>query len=389
MPRWARGWRAPGLLLALGATLACAGGGPPRGAPPAKGPAAIGAPPAVEVVGRAWLPSGLSLDGVLVGGLSGIAYDAAADLYLAVSDDPGERGPPRFYTLRIPIVDGRLEAPGVEVTGWQALLGSGGGRLPGVGADLEGIALAGDGTLYVASEGDARVLVAPFLARHRRDGLRVELLQLPAAFLPDGAGRGVRFNMALESVTLSPDERWLYTATEGPLEQDGAEAAVGRAAWCRILEIDLTTGARREIAYRVDPVHAWPPVPGSLRVSGLVELLALERGELLALERSFAMGAGFAIKLYRVSLGGADDVSAVASLATAPQPRPAAKRLLLDLGAAGVPLDNLEGMTFGPRLPDGRRSLVLVSDDNFDPEQTAQVVVLAVPDEALRPSPPG
>nr|MDJ0954863.1 esterase-like activity of phytase family protein [Acidimicrobiia bacterium] len=41
---------------------------------------------------------------------------------------------------------------------------------------------------------------------------------------------------------------------------------------------------------------------------------------------------------------------------------------------------NIEGMTFGPRLDDGRHSLVIVSDDNFalfSPDQT-QFFVLAV-----------
>jgi hypothetical protein len=28
-------------------------------------------------------------------------------------------------------------------------------------------------------------------------------------------------------------------------------------------------------------------------------------------------------------------------------------------------IDNIEGMTFGPDLPNGKKSLILVSDDNF------------------------
>ncbi len=42
------------------------------------------------------------------------------------------------------------------------------------------------------------------------------------------------------------------------------------------------------------------------------------------------------------------------------------KRLIFDFGM--LPLlrsDNVEGMAYGPRLSDGRRTLVLVSDDNF------------------------
>ena len=62
--------------------------------------------------------------------------------------------------------------------------------------------------------------------------------------------------------------------------------------------------------------------------------------------------------------------------------RPAAatarKTLLLDLDDLGIPLDNVEGMTFGPRLPDGRRSVVLVSDDNFAASQFTQFLLFAL-----------
>ena len=37
----------------------------------------------------------------------------------------------------------------------------------------------------------------------------------------------------------------------------------------------------------------------------------------------------------------------------------------------------------GPLLPDGRQSLVLVSDDNFNRSQTTRVVVLAVARDLL------
>jgi hypothetical protein len=44
----------------------------------------------------------------------------------------------------------------------------------------------------------------------------------------------------------------------------------------------------------------------------------------------------------------------------------------------GVTPDNVEGMTFGPKLPDGRQVLIVVSDNNFNPSQTTQFIALAV-----------
>jgi hypothetical protein len=50
----------------------------------------------------------------------------------------------------------------------------------------------------------------------------------------------------------------------------------------------------------------------------------------------------------------------------------------LGLDALGIPLDNVEGMTLGPELPDGRRSLILVSDNNFAPSQFTQFLLFAL-----------
>ena len=44
----------------------------------------------------------------------------------------------------------------------------------------------------------------------------------------------------------------------------------------------------------------------------------------------------------------------------------------------GFPLDNVEGMTFGPKLPDGRRALLLVSDNNFSAAGFTQFLLFAV-----------
>ena len=98
------------------------------------------------------------------------------------------------------------------------------------------------------------------------------------------------------------------------------------------------------------------------------------------MERSFSVGApgtGNTIKLYEVALPGADDVNGFDSLATLlGRIQPVEKTLLLDLDVLGIPLDNVEGMTFGPSLPDGRRSLVLVSDNNFSPGRVHAVPAL-------------
>jgi hypothetical protein len=61
-----------------------------------------------------------------------------------------------------------------------------------------------------------------------------------------------------------------------------------------------------------------------------------------------------------------------------PDVKPAYKKLLLDFKTLGIPIDNLEGLTLGPRLPDGRQSIILVSDNNFREAQVTQFILLAL-----------
>jgi hypothetical protein len=166
------------------------------------------------------------------------------------------------------------------------------------------------------------------------------------------------------------DGRFVFTGTENALFQDGPAATVAGGSPARIVRYNLQTGRLdRQWIYETDPV-AQPPVPASqFSVNGLVELLPLNNEFLIAMERSFSVGVpgtGNSIKLYTLALPGATDFS------------PARKSPLLDLDTLGIPLDNVEGMTLGPRLPDGRRSVVLVSDNNFAASQFTQFLLFAL-----------
>jgi 3-phytase len=132
--------------------------------------------------------------------------------------------------------------------------------------------------------------------------------------------------------------------------------------------------------YNTDPIVE-PPVPSTnFAVNGLVELLPFNDHFMLSMERSFSVGApgtGNTIKLYSVDLHGATNVDGD-SIVGVKKLKPVQKTLLLDLRTLGIPLDNVEGMTLGPRLPDGRRSLVLVSDNNFAASQFTQFLLFAL-----------
>lgn len=336
--------------------------------------------PALEFLGEAVFPTGYVFGGTVVGGLSGIAYDAERGVFYSLSDDRSEIGPARFYTLRVDLTDGGLDPGDVAFTGVTTLTGTDGNPFPALSLDPEGIALTKDDTLVITSEGDTSRLIAPFVRTFGLDGRSVSALPVPSYFLPTADGSsGIRNNLAFESAGVTPNGRFFYTGTEGALFQDGPAASLTNGSPARLLVYNLRSGKlNAQYLYPVEPI-AEPSVPaGAFAVNGLVELLPLDNHSLLAMERSFSVGAGNTITLYLISDRPAQDIERFSSLAgRLDEIRPVSKTLLLDLDSLGITLDNVEGMAFGPELPDGRRSLILVSDNNFSAAGFTQFLAFA------------
>lgn len=58
---------------------------------------------APALIGEFVLPTGLKLNGLEFGGISGLDYDPAQNVYYAISDDRSEKAPARFYKLKLDI----------------------------------------------------------------------------------------------------------------------------------------------------------------------------------------------------------------------------------------------------------------------------------------------
>ena len=338
-----------------------------------------------ELIGTVSIPTGTQFEGTEVGGLSSIAYDTARDVYYAISDDQGTIDPVRYYTLDIDVGDGQLNQGDIHFLEVTTILDPSGVPYAPGSLDPEGLTLAHGGQLYFSSEGFANRTppVDPFINRLNLNGRQTRSLEIPEKFLPDGLSQGVRLNLGFESLNVTPDQKTLVTASEGALVQDGPAANVGQSSFARILQYRLSSGEPgSEYVYVVNPVAEMPVPADQFRVNGLVELLPLDNlGTMLALERSFSVGAeglGNTIWLYEISTQGATDVSDEFSLLNASF-TPVTKRLILNVEEdLGIEPDNIEGMAFGPALPDGRLPLILVSDNNFAATQATQFIVLAI-----------
>jgi hypothetical protein len=344
----------------------------------------------VEVLGIITVPNDAVAFETLIGGLSAIAYDSDSDAYYFLSDDRAVTGPSRIYQAAIDLSDGTLDDGDLTWTGLIPLLDETGAPFAQGALDPEGMALVGD-NFYISTEGDGDLQppIAAAIIEFSAAGEFVATLPLPEKFTPtlDGS-RGVRSNKGFESLTLTPDGRYLISGLEIALAQDGPVATLEEESYARLLTIDLAEGAViTEQLFVVGAIPLAPNPAGGDADNGLVDLVALDdQGTLLALERSYAEGVANTVRLFLTSTRGATDVSSVDALAEGDEmatiDAPMVKELLVDFGELGSELgiapDNLEGMALGSVLPDGRRLLLAISDNNFNPSQTTQLWALAL-----------
>jgi hypothetical protein len=330
----------------------------PAAPPPVVAHAPAMAHPPVEVLSCVDLPR----DDPRSHDLSGLAWDPGERLLYALSDrNPwivvlAPRADLSAYELREPIA---LDLP---VERW----------------DGEALALAGDRFLVVADETEPAVFSVDRAGRGRT---RVAL--------PSFAG--TRHNLGLEGLgyAASASGRYIFAVNEQALEGDGPTSSIDHGTVVRLLRHALDGGADLEVAYLTDPIFA----AGARGDNGVSDIAPLSPERVLVLERAWAQGNGNSARLYEVDLHRARDVLALADARAA---LPVAKRLVADVALlpdqrCPLPsqwqrrrtLENYEGMALGPTLPDGRRVLFLVSDDNSRATQDARVLALAIAPSAL------
>lgn len=332
--------------------------------------------PDLRLIGMQQLPADLRVDATLVGGISGMDYDAARGEWLLASDDRGQHGPARFYRARFGF-DGGAVGP-VEITRAVVLRQADGapypawGR-PGVSADIEALRIdPRGGGIWYASEGDRNAAVPSFVRRADADGGYAGELPYPASLqIRPGCECGGRSNLGMEGMSFSHDGERLWLALEAPPIQDGPVAAPGQGALTRLSLVERDGAIVAQYAYPLDAAPA-PAFEGGFVDNGISEILALGPRRLLVLERAGRQMSGkrfdFSVRLYEVDLAGADALDPDAPLAGCARPPVAAvKRLLFD--SASLPpgwAANYEAMAWRPALAGGRRSLVIASDNNFD-----------------------
>ena len=338
----------------------------------------------LELVDQYVIPKDKFQDTV-VGGLSAIAYSQEQDLFYVLSDDRGKRSPSRFYTFKLEVSNAeKMAIASFKPQNVTILFDEDGKKYKKGRIDPEGLAISPRNTVYISSEGDPSKDVEPFIAEYELGtGKKLSDLQIPQRYLTEDKSQGIQENSAFESLTINrtglpQDPFRVFTATEDALLQDESLEGEDQA---RIRFLHYMVNPVGDPIIVAEHLYLLDSVPIEVVSNGLTELLALKtEGYFLSLERTYGFkGAG--AKIFQVVVGNATDTSKIESLrGNIAQIQPLNKKLLFDLQDLEIYLDNFEGMTEGPRLPDGSRSLVLIADDNFNDEQSNQLLLFKLID---------
>ncbi len=301
-----------------------------------------------------------------ISGISAITYDRKRDRLIAVCGD----APARFYTLKLTLDRTDAEKIGIhtDVESVTFLTDKDGKPYSKGTINPGGVALTPQKTLFISSDG------TPSVQEFDLNGKLQTSLPIPDHYLLNTEHtKGIQDNLGFAALTLNPtgtipatgEPIRLFTATESALIQDRELPNSTEKTKSRFLHYLIGFGPPVVIAEHFYPLEN--------PATNLVELLAISAGgHFLSLEQSEGV-SGSNIKIFQMTTGGATDTSGITSLKGAlTGTRPLKKKLLFDLNKLGIPLDNLQGMAFGPRLSDGTQSLLLVSNNT---QQATQLLL--------------
>lgn len=347
----------------------------------------------LHFIGEYILPYGIQYNGTTVGGLSSIDYDTQRDLYYMICDDPSANNPARFYTAKIMISQKGIDT--VLFTRVDTLLNPEGKPYPDIrkdrihSADLEAMRYDESRDEFIWSSEGQRVirdsihdLQNPAIVVTDRNGRYKDSFALPSNMRMHLEEKGPRHNSVFEGLSFDEDHSHVYVNVEEPIYEDGPKAGTGDStAVIRFLKFNRKLKqCVAQYAYKIDPIPYPANPPGAFKINGVPDILYLGNDQFIVIERAFSTGRiPTDVKIFLADASNAEDISHLPSIKTLPANKYITKRLLLDVNKS-VPFDifNIEGVTFGPMLANGHRSLLLVTDNNFNVKEKTQFFLFEV-----------
>lgn len=337
--------------------------------------------PALLFLGENQITSDVKFKDVPVGGLSGIYYDEKQQLYYSISDSRNtpQEGLARVYTFKMNTSAKGIE--NVEVKDMFNLLDAEGKPWTKGTVDVEGIAPTPDGKgFYWTSE-----LGSPLRIMDNQGRFVADLsTAIPEYYNPQGKKDdpiGVRSGLSFEGLSITPDRKTLFVALETALKQDGSIATTVNSTAIRILKYqinqkDNSLSLVGEFIYNTDAV---PQVSEfGVNDNGVSEILAINENKAIIVERAGRNASegfndwDFNIRVYLIDLSQSSNIMGTASLSEIKKlslMQPVLKQLVIDFNSITDKPDCIEAVGFGPII-DGKKTLMFVSDNNFQPYQS-------------------
>lgn len=334
--------------------------------------------------------------GVLLGGISAIRYSANEKAFYFLSDGNGSSLSPHIYVYDFDInQDGKMifsENKAIKLSFSSS--GSLNGFHNEFSMDPEGLDITKQGNFIITSETQDSES-DDFISVFSEYGHRKGRINLDEEFHPsmNNRSKGLQYNKGMESLSLTPNKGHLFTANEASLRQDFNLMRPSRCPFfftssgcgksgdvVRIIKFKNNNENYREVGqyyYQLED-HV---------DNGLVEILALDENTLLTLERSWDPRERLVTsKIYHVSLKNAYNLNDHSKMENEiVEGKTLKKILVLDLADITQRLspgfrniDNLESMSFGPRLQNGTNTLVLASDNNFSTIQRTSILLFEI-----------
>ncbi len=376
---------------------------------------------AVELIGVAEIPgTATDLSGLTealdsdsnnnqLGGFSGIEFTGQENEYYFLSD----RGPKdgavnwtcRFQRFRVNVNPETQPPVTTELLGTVLLSNEAGLPLTGLASayvksekqsgrfDPEGIRITPHGNVLISDE------YGPRLIEFSPAGKWVREFSVPSRYLIANPGLdksdenpankiGRQTNRGMEGLAISVDRNHVFGLMQSPLLQDSFRAVITdkpAGLNCRLLQYSIAGQLEKEMLYHLDD-----------NSNKLNEILAAGPDSSIVIERDGEVGVDAKFKkLMLISTANASDISEIDALPPTEIPvqlQPVTKRVLIDLldprwKLAGEKMpEKIEGLAFGPDLPDGRRTLLVTSDNDFERQNPSYIYAFAVPAEMLEAS---
>jgi hypothetical protein len=327
------------------------------------------------------IPFNKQFQNTTIGGLSGIDYNPQKKEYYFISDDRSYINPARFYKADIVIKNDKIDSVVFLQT---FFLKDAHGNFypnsqhdPSHTPDPEALRFDVKNKTFIwSSEGErivnskSMILENPAVTQIDLEGNFIDTFQLPFQLRMTAKDFGPRQNGVFEGLTFTDDYRTLFVSVEEPLYQDGPPAGTGDSTGIvRFIKWDMGTKKTvAEYAYKIDPVAYAPIVPSAFKINGISDILSVGKNKFLVIERSYSTGRlSCTIKVFLADITNAENIDHLASLKNKSNIKMISKKLLLNMDDLGIYIDNIEGVTFGPILSNGKRSLIFIADNNFNP----------------------